>query len=101
MKKLSWENHIEIICKKDGAGIAVIKLVKSFVSKDTLQVLYKAIVQPYFEFLITVVLYARDNCGKVLKEKIQKYQSRAARVIVYQCTRVRLFKIDIYLQNFK
>ena len=46
-EKLSWENHIEMICKKVGA---VIKRVKSFVSKDTLQVLYKAIVQPYFDY---------------------------------------------------
>ena len=43
----------EMICKKVGAGIAVIKRVKSFVSKDTLQVLYKAIVQPYFLLLLS------------------------------------------------
>ena len=49
-EKLSWENHIEMICKKVGAEIAVIKRIKSIVSKDTLQVLYKAIVQPYFDY---------------------------------------------------
>ena len=76
-EKLSWENHIEMTCKKVGTGIAVIKRVKSFVSKDTLQVLYKAIVQHYFDYYCPLW----DNCGKVLKEKIQKYQSRVARVI--------------------
>ena len=49
-EKLSWENHIEMIYKKVGTGIAVIKPVKSFVSKDTLQVLYIAIVQSYFDY---------------------------------------------------
>ena len=76
-EKLSWENHIEMICKKVGAGIAVIKRVKSFVSKDTLQVFYKAIVQPYFDYCCPLW----DNRGKLVKEKIQKYQSPAARVI--------------------
>ena len=76
-EKLSWENHIDMICKKVGAGIAVIKRVKPFIPKENLQALYNAIVQPYFDYCCPLW----DNCGKVLKEKLQKYQSRAARVI--------------------
>ena len=52
-----------MISKKVGTGIAV-----------TLQVLYKTIVQSYFDYCCPLW----DNCGKVLKEKIQKHQSRAA-----------------------
>ena len=35
--KLTWGNHIEMICQKIGAGIAVIKRVKPFVPANTLQ----------------------------------------------------------------
>ena len=34
-----------MICKKVGAGIAVIKRVKPFIPKENLQALYNAIVQ--------------------------------------------------------
>ena len=58
-EKLSWENHIDMTCKKGGAGIAVIKRVKPFIPKENLQALYNAIVQPYFDYCclygITVV----------------------------------------------
>ena len=52
-----------MISKKVGTGIAV-----------TLQVLYKTIAQSYFDYCCPLW----DNCSKVLKEKIQKHQSRAA-----------------------
>ena len=54
--------------------LTILKLffIKSFsgvprgVVKDTLPVLYKAIVQPYVDYCCSLW----DNCGKVLKEKI-------------------------------
>ena len=61
----------DLICKK------ITKHVEPFIPKNTLQVLYNAIVQPYFDYCCPLW----DNCGKVLKEKLQKYQSHAARVI--------------------
>ena len=36
-----------------------------------------ALVEPYFEYCSPL----RDNCGKTLQERLQKFQSRAARVI--------------------
>ncbi len=39
--------------------------------------IYKALVQPYFDYCSTLW----GNCGKSLKDKLQKFQSRAARVI--------------------
>ena len=90
-EKLSWENHIDMICKKVGAGIAVIKRVKPFIPKENLQALYNAIVQPSFDYCC----HLWDNCGKVLKEKLQKYQSRAARVITGATFDIRT--ADIFL----
>ena len=49
-EKRSWEKHIETICKKAGAGIGALRRAKPFVPADTLQVLYKALVQPYFRY---------------------------------------------------
>jgi hypothetical protein len=39
--------------------------------------LYNAIVQPYFDYCSPLW----DNCGIGLKDRLQKYQNRAARVI--------------------
>ena len=49
-KKLNWEKHTETTCKKAGAGIGAIRRVKPFVPADTLQTIYKALVQPYFDY---------------------------------------------------
>ena len=39
--------------------------------------LYNAIIQPYFDYCSPLW----DNCGIGLKDRLQKYQNRAARVI--------------------
>jgi len=51
--------------------------IKPFVSVDTLGKVYKSLVQPNFEYCSPLW----DNCGKLLKEKLQRFQSRAARVL--------------------
>ena len=76
-EKLCWDSHIEMICKKVAAGIAAIKRVKPFVPPEMLKVIYNALVQPYFDYCSPLW----DNCGIGLKEKLQKYQNRAARIL--------------------
>ena len=46
-ERMSWENHIDSICKKVWSGIGIIKRIKPFVLKETLQNLYKSLVLPY------------------------------------------------------
>ena len=75
--KLCWDSHIEMICKKVAAGIAAIKRVKPFVPPEMLKVIYNALVQPYFDYCSPLW----NNCGIGLKEKLQKYQNRAARIL--------------------
>ena len=75
--KLCWDSHIEMICKKVAAGIAAIKRVKPFVPPEMLKIIYNALVQPYFDYCSPLW----DNCGIGLKEKLQKYQNRAARIL--------------------
>ena len=42
-----------------------------------IQTIYKTLVQPYFDYCSPLW----DNCGKVLQDKLQKFQNRAARII--------------------
>ena len=74
---LSWEEHIEAICKKVCAGIGMLKRIKPFVPAQTLQPIYSALIQPYFDYCSPLW----DTCNKTLKDKLQKYQNRAARII--------------------
>ena len=75
--QLSWEEQVDNISKKVSQGIGVVRRAKLFVKYDTLQILYNSLVQPYFEYCSLVW----GNCCDSLKEKLQKLQNRAARVI--------------------
>ena len=75
--QLSWEEQIDSISKKVSQGMGVLRRAKLFVKYDTLQLLYNSLVQPYFEYCSLVW----GNCRDSLKEKLQKLQNRAARVI--------------------
>ena len=76
-EKLTWDAHIDSICSKVSAGIRAMKRIKPFVPPATLQTIYKALIQPYFDYCSPLW----DTCGKTLQDKLQKFQSRAARVI--------------------
>lgn len=79
-----------MICSKVGAGIATIKRLKPFVPPKSLQTIYNAIVQPYFDYCSQLL----DNCGKQLKQKLQKCQSGAARIITGESFESYLFFIE-------
>ena len=49
-EKLSWDCHVDTICKKVSAGIGAMRCIKNFVPVATLETVYKGLVQPYFEF---------------------------------------------------
>ena len=66
-----------MICKKVSVGIGAMRRIKPFVPIDTLEKVYKSPVQPYFEYCSPLW----DNCGKLPKDKLQRFQSRAARVL--------------------
>ncbi len=59
------------------AGIGSMRHIKSYVPPATLQTIYKTLVQPYFDYCSPL----SDNCGKVLEDKLQKFQDREARII--------------------
>ena len=76
-ENLNWDSHIEMICKKASAAIGAMKRIKPFVPMHTLESIYKSLVQPYFDYCSPLW----DTCGKLLRDKLQRFQSRAARVL--------------------
>ena len=52
--------------------------IKKFVPVATLETVYKGLVKPYFEYYCSPLW---DTCGKLLKDKLQLFQSRVARVL--------------------
>ena len=75
--RLSWSNHIDKICKKVSSGIGIIEKARLFVNFNTLDTLYKSLVQYHFDYCGHVW----DAVGKTLSDKLQGLQNRAARVI--------------------
>ena len=76
-ERLTLEKHIGTICAKIRAGIGVLRRMKPFAPQETLKLIYEALVQRYFNYCSPLW----DNCGTGLKDKLQKFQNRAARVI--------------------
>ena len=66
-----------MICKKVAAGIGMMKRIKSYVPAYTLQTIYNALIQPYFDYCSP----PWGVCNKTLKDKLQKFQNRAAKII--------------------
>ena len=77
-EKLTWDRHIDMIsCKKASAGIGAMKRIRPFVPSNSLEKVYKSLVQPYFDYRCPLW----DNCRNLLKDKIHRFQSRARTVI--------------------
>ena len=51
---------------------------KNFIPVSSLQMIYNALIQPYFDYCSPLW----DICGTQLLDKLQKFQNRAARIIV-------------------
>ena len=49
-EKLSWNMHIEKIAKKIASGNGAIKRCRPFVNRTTLESVFNALVQPYFNY---------------------------------------------------
>ena len=73
-EKLTFETHIEYICKKVCAGIGALRRIKPFVPLCTLVTLYRSLIEPYFDYWSPLW----DTCGKQLKDKLPKIQNREA-----------------------
>ncbi len=88
---LKWDNYINKLVRKLSAKIGIIRTLRKIVPIHTLKQLYTAINQPHFDYEDMVYYSASWNN----KTRLQKLQSRAARLIAGcdPCTsRVSMFK---------
>ena len=77
--------QVDSISTKVSKAIGTLRRPKSYISYDLLQLIYKAIVSPYFDYCFLVW----GNCNQTLREKIQYLQNQAARVITGDSYEVR------------
>ena len=49
---LSWNVHVENLCKKIASGIGALKRVRSFVPHETLRSIFMSLVQPHFDYCL-------------------------------------------------
>ena len=70
-----------MICKKVRTGIGAMTRIKLFVPSNSIEKVYERPVEPYFDYWFPLW----DNCEKLLKNKLWRFQSRAAKVQVIAC----------------
>ncbi|EDO32263.1 predicted protein, partial [Nematostella vectensis] len=76
-KNLSWEKHIDEKSKKLSSGIGALERVRPFVSRGTACTIYKALIEPHFDYCRPVW----HDISSKLYDKLQKLQNRSARII--------------------
>ena len=76
-ENLSWNEQIDSVNAKVSRAIGMIRRAKPYVTSDTLKLMYQSLVLPYFDYCSLVW----RNCNETLKNKVQRLQNRAARVI--------------------
>ncbi len=74
---LKWDNHINAIIPKISSKIRILRSLRKIVPIETLKPLYNAIVQPHFDY--SHIVY--DSTSKTNKDRLQKLQTRACRLI--------------------
>lgn len=76
-ENLTWNDHILYICKKASKGLGIMRQIRDFIPSESLEKIYFTMVLPHLEYCTPVW----DTCGKGLRERLQKIQNRAARII--------------------
>ena len=76
-KNLNWNDHVSTLCAKISPKIGLLRKLKYKIPKDQLITIYQSIIQPHFDYAISV-------WGQTSKSNInalQRLQNRAARII--------------------
>ena len=90
-ENLSWNTHIETVCKKISSALGLIKRIRDFVPFYFLLNIFNGLVKPQFDYCSLV----RNCCSTGLAEKLQKLQNRAARILLsapYDSSATDLFR---------
>ena len=73
---LNWKEHIDMICKKVGTGAGILRRIKPYVPANILSSIYNALIQPCFDYCSPLW----GVCNKTLRDSLQRFQNRAARI---------------------
>ena len=75
--QLKWSTHLSNTIKKVSRGIGMLKFSKRYLPKESLIMLYRSLIEPYFRYCCPVW----GSCGASVLDKLQKLQNRAARIV--------------------
>ena len=76
-KGLKWDKHVSNISSNILRNIGVIKRVRSFLTKETLDTLYKTLVEPHFRYCNIVW----GRCNRTQLNKQQQFFNTATRAV--------------------
>ena len=48
-EKLTWDSHTDMTCKKASADIGAMRYIRPFVPSNSIEKVYKSLLQPYFD----------------------------------------------------
>ena len=101
-ENLTWENNVDALSKKIASGIGAINRINHCLPPTASHDVYYGLVQSHFDYRSVVW----GNCGKPLRDKLQRLQNRAARILTnsnYDADRVYILTPlhNINRQNVK
>ena len=72
-QNLSWSKHVNETAKTVSSGMAALKRLRPFICEDTAILLYRALIEPYFDYCCPVW----DGLSNELADKLKKLHNRA------------------------
>ena len=77
-ENLTWEEHVNVVCKKASKRIGLLKRISKFLDFSSKKLLYNSLILPIFDYCDVIW----GNCAKCLSDRVQLLQNRAGRVVL-------------------
>ena len=74
---LTWDDHVEYMCKKGGRRLHVLRTLRNFVSKEELHEVYIALIRSLLEYCSPAFIKLNTKLSK----RLQRIENRAHRII--------------------
>ena len=74
---LNWEGHLLTIINKVSRGIGMLRLAKRYFPLETVQMMYKSLIEPYFKYCCPTW----GSASSTNLQRLQSLQNRAARIV--------------------
>ncbi len=75
--KATWSEHIAEICSSANKRVNILRSLKFYLDRNTLNIIYKTHIRPMLEYSSAVW----DNCTVAETERLEKVQNEAARIV--------------------